>query len=305
MPLDPAAEVFLREVAAAGGPPITSLSVQEVRQVFHDMFARGDREAVANVEDRRIPGPQGEIPLRIYTPGGHGPFPVLVFCHASGWVVCDLETHDAPCRALANAVPSIVVSVDYRLAPEYKFPAAPEDCYAATRWAAANATAIHGDPDRLAVGGDSAGGNLAAVVALMARDRGGPALAHQVLIYPATDTSFDSASYRQYGEGYFLTKDLMVWFAKHYLREADAVHPYAAPLRAPDLRGLAPALVITAECDPLRDDGEAYASRLREAGVAVRHIRYDGMIHGFLGLPAIFPQARRVIEEVAAALRSS
>ena len=306
MPLHPEARALLDQIAAAGGPPVQTLPVEQVRQIFHDsLVGQWEREEVAKVEDRRLPGPDGDIPVRIYTPEGRGPFPVLVFFHASGWVVCDLETHDGPCRALANAVPAVVVSVDYRLAPEYPFPAAAEDSYAATAWVAENAATINGDPTRVAVGGDSAGGNLAAAVTLMAHDRGGPALAYQALICPVTDTALDTPSYRTYGEGHFITKDIMIWFRDLYLpNDADWQNPYAAPMKAHDLHGLPPALVITAECDPLRDEGEAYAARLREAGVDVRSTRYDGMIHGFVNRPPVFDQAKQAIEEVAAALRS-
>ena len=304
MPLDPKAREFIDQLAAAGAPPLTDLPVADARLAIDALFSsQGEPEPVARVENRRIPGPGGEIGLRIYTPQGKGPFPVLVFIHGGGWVLCGLDSHDGPCRALANAVPCLVVSVDYRLAPEHKFPAAADDAYAATRWVAEHAAELGGDAKRIAVGGDSAGGNLAAVVALMARDRGGPRLAHQLLVYPVTDAGLDTASYVENGEGYFLTADMMRWFWNHYLRShADVENPYASPLRAREVGGLPPALVITAEYDPLRDEGEAYAARLRDAGVPVRTTRYAGMIHGFFGMGALFPQARTAIDEAAAAL---
>jgi len=307
MPLDPKAREFLDQLEAAGGPPLTDLPVATARLAIDALFAsQGEVEPVARVENRRIPGPGGEIPIRVYTPEGKAPFPVLVFIHGGGWVLCSLDSHDPPCRALANAVPCVVVSVDYRLAPEHKFPAAAEDAYAAARWVADHAAELGGDPGRIAVGGDSAGGNLAAVVALLARERGGPRLAHQLLVYPATDAGLDSPSLFENGEGYFLTRDMMVWFWNHYLRSrADVYDPHASPLRARDLRGLPPALVITAEYDPLRDEGEAYAARLREAGVAVHTARYPGMIHGFFGMLAVFPQARTAIRAAASALRAA
>src|SRR5213078_1916119 len=200
----------------------------------------------------------------------------------------------------------LVVSVDYRLAPEHRFPAAPEDCYAATRWLAEHAGSLGGDKGRIAVGGDSAGGNLAAVVALMARDRGGPKLAFQLLVYPATDTDFETRSYRENSEGYFLTRADMVWFWNHYApRDEDRRNPYAAPLRAASLRGLPPALVITAEFDPLRDEGEAYGARLRDAGNQVLVKRYPGMIHGFFGMGTLLTQARTATKEAAGALRAA
>ena len=244
--------------------------------------------------------------MRIYTPQGSGPFPVLVYFHGGGWVIGNVDTHDPTCRTLTNAAGCVVVSVDYRLAPEHKFPAAVDDCYAATQWVAANAAAINGDSSRIAIGGDSAGGNLTAVVAIEARDKGGPPLVFQLLVYPVTDYSFSTPSYRDNGDGYLLTKDSMVWFWDHYLRsEADGQDYRASPLRASDLTGLPPALVITAEYDPLRDEGEAYAARLQEAGVSVTCTRYDGMIHGFYGLTAVVDQARKAVEESVAALRAS
>jgi acetyl esterase len=307
MPLDPKVRAFLDQLVATGMPPFESLPVADARRVmetFREMSPPG--QAVAHVEDRRLPGPAGDIPVRVYTPVGDGPRPVLVFFHGGGWVIGSIETHDNTCRALANAIPAVVVSVDYRLAPEHKFPAAAEDCYAATRWVAANAAAIGADGNRLAIGGDSAGGNLAAVVALMAHDRGGPRIAHQTLIYPATDAGMDTPSQCENAEGYLLTREAMVWFWGHYLRsDEDKTNPLAAPLRAPNLRGLPPAHVLTAEFDPLRDEGEAYAARLREAGVPVTLKRWDGVIHGFFGMTGIIDQSGPAIAEVAAAVRAA
>jgi acetyl esterase len=195
--------------------------------------------------------------------------------------------------------------MEYRLAPEHKFPAAPEDCYAATCWVATNAAAIGGDPGRIAIGGDSAGGNLTAVVAQMARDRGGPALVYQLLVYPVTNYGSDTASYRENADGYLLTRDAMVWFWNHYLRSAaDGNNPLASPLRTHDLRGLPPAMVLTAEFDPLRDEGEAYAMRLQEAGVPVTLKRYAGTIHGFFSLGAVLDQGKQAMADAAAALRT-
>ena len=261
---------------------------------------------VAKVVDRSIPGPAGAIPVRVYTPEGERPFPVLVYFHGGGFVLCDLDTHDRTCRSLANAAGAVVVSVDYRLAPEHRFPAAPEDCYAATQWVARSGTELGADPARIAVGGDSAGGNLAAAVALMARDRGGPALRFQLLIYPVTDFDFGTASYRENAEGYFLTTDMMKWFWSQYLADpAAGAHAYASPLRASELAGVPSALCITAEYDPLRDEGEAYARRLREAGVAAALSRYDGMFHGFFGMDAQLDAAKRAIAEAGEALRKA
>jgi acetyl esterase len=261
---------------------------------------------VANVVDRHVPGPAGTIPVRVYTPAGQAPFPVLVYFHGGGWVIGSVETYDVLCRALTNAAGCIVVSVDYRLAPEHKFPAAAEDAYAAAKWVATNAAAVAGDAARIAIGGDSAGGNLAAVVALMARDRGAPSLVHQLLVYPVTDAACATVSYRENADGYLLTKAAMHWFWDHYTRsDTDRNQVYASPLRAPTVRGLPPALVITAEFDPLRDEGEAYAARLREAGVPVTVTRYEGMIHGFFGMAAVFDQGKQAIAQAAAALREA
>jgi acetyl esterase len=295
--LHPAAKAFLAQREAMGVRPANELSVEAAReQTIRVALAMGAGEPVARVEDRRIPGPGGDIPVRLYEPAGQRPFPVLVFFHGGGWVVGNLETMDLFCRLITNAAGCLVASVNYRHAPEHPFPAAAEDAYAATRWIAGHAAALGGDAARLAVGGTSAGGNLAAVVAQMARDRGTPSLAFQLLMVPVTDCDFATASYRENAEGYGLTADAMRWYWQHYAaREEDRRRPYASPLRAPSLRGLPPAFVATAEYDPLRDEGQAYAARLRADGVPTVQKRYDGMVHGFLG-----PQANA---EIAEALR--
>jgi len=307
MPLDPQAKAVLDQFASMGGPQLHEMSVAQARELILGMVAlAGEPESIARVENRTVPGSAGEIPVRIYTPVGTAPFPVLVYFHGGGWVIGNLDTHDGICRSLANRVGCLVVSVDYRLAPEHPFPAAPEDCYAATRWLAEHAGSLGGDKGRIAVGGDSAGGNLAAVVALMARDRGGPKLAFQLLVYPATDTDFETRSYRENSEGYFLTRADMVWFWNHYApRDEDRRNPYAAPLRAASLRGLPPALVITAEFDPLCDDGNAYAARLREDGVPVRLSQQDGLIHGFFQMGAVIDRGRASVDEASRALKDA
>jgi acetyl esterase len=244
--------------------------------------------------------------VRIYTPAGTGPFPLLVWFHGGGWVLGDLDSADPTARHLAVGAGCVVVSVDYRLAPETKFPGAADDCYAATQWTVQHAAAMHGDPDRIAVGGDSAGGNLAAAVSLMARDRRGPSLAFQLLVYPVTHCNFTTSSYQSFAEGYMLTRTSMQWYWNHYLQDvADANNPYAAPLVARDLSGLPPALVITAECDPLCDEGAAYAQRLKEAGVPTTYSCYDGMIHGFFGMPAALDKGRLAVAEASAALQKA
>lgn len=307
MALDPQAKALLDQLQALGAPPLNTLSPPDARVAAQALGSlSGTPEAVAKVENRTVPGPAAEIPVRIYTPNGSGPFPVLVFFHGGGWVIGDLDTQDGPCRSLTNGAGCVVVSVDYRLAPEHKFPAAPQDTYAVTTWVAENAGSINADPARIAVGGDSAGGNLAAVTSLMARDGGGPRLVFQLLIYPVTDGACDTASYRDNADGFLLTNDLMQWFWNHYVRRTtDRQNPLASPLRAQSLRGLPPALVQTAELDPLRDEGEAYATRLKEAGVPVKLTRYKGMIHGFFGMASLIDQAKTAIDEAAAALRGA
>lgn len=293
-------------LAAAGGPGLNELPLDEARKVPYQMIELGcPEEEVAQVDTRVIPGPV-EIPVRVYRPSLATDLPALMFFHGGGFVLCNLDTHDRTCRSLANASGCVVVSVDYRLAPEHKFPAAAEDAYNATRYVAEHANEFGIDPRRLAVGGDSAGGTLATVVALMARDRGGPALKFQLLVYPVTDfTEHGTQSQRDYGKGYFLDDELMDWFADQYFAtEADRHLPYGSPLKA-DLRDLPPAMVMTAECDPLRDQGEAYAEKLRRAGVSVELKRYDGMIHPFLSLAGIVEAGGEAIRDSAAAVRQA
>jgi len=307
MPLLPAVQLILDQVKAMGTPELETLEVPEARATMAALAVlQGEPLPVESVENRTIPGPAGAIPVRVYTPAGHGPRPILVYFHGGGWVLGSLDTHDGTSRSLATGAGCIVVSVDYRLAPEHKFPAAAEDAYAATRWVAEHAASLGGDPARIAVGGDSAGGNLTAVVSLMARDRGGPPLAFQLLIYPVTAAPSENASYRDNATGYFLTAAAMHWFWGHYTHGgADDANPYAAPLRASDLTRLPPAFVITAEYDPLRDEGEAYAKRLRDAGVAVQSKRYPGIIHGFFGMGAVIPEAQAAVDDATAALRAA
>ena len=306
MALDPGLKIVLDQLAANPGPQLHELPVAQARAFFDQMQLPRPEVKVAEVSDRRIPGPAGEIPVRIYRPEGKAPFPALVYFHGGGWVIGSLETHDGSCRDLANRIGCVVVSVDYRLAPEARYPAAAEDCFAATKWVAENARALGVDAARIGIGGDSAGGNLTAVVALMARDRGGPALRHQLLIYPVTDADFSRPSYRENAEGYLLTTKAMEWFWGHYAPDpGQRREPYAAPLRARDLAGLPPAFVITAEYDPLRDEGEAYAERLRQAGVPTALRRYDGAIHGFFAMGVLAQVARDAVEDAAAALRQA
>jgi acetyl esterase len=304
MPLTAQAKAFLDEVAAKGSPPAYTLPPAEAR-LNRDVPLEPGPE-VASAEDHAIPHPTGTIPVRVYTPHGNGPFPVLVWFHGGGWVIGSLESADGTCRRLTAGAACTVVSVAYRLAPEWKFPTAAEDSYAATVWVARNAPSINVDTSRLAVGGDSAGGNLATVVALMSRDRGGPPIVFQLLIYPVTDRNFSTNSYRENATGYRLTRDHMRWYWDHYLRtDADAANPYAAPLQAADLSGLPPALIITAEFDPLRDEGEAYAEGLRQAGVPTTCTRYAGVPHLFYMVPGRIAEARRAIDQSCAALKTA
>jgi acetyl esterase/lipase len=305
MPLDPQAQQVLELIAALGLPPNHLVSPAQAR-INMKSRPRAAGPEVAKVEDRLIPGPGVDIPVRIYTPEGAGPFPILVWFHGGGWVVGDIETADPTARQLTVGANCLVISVDYRLAPETKFPGPADDCYAATVWAAQQAMRLNGDPNRIAVGGDSAGGNLAAAVTLMARDRGGLSLAFQLLVYPVTARDFDRASYRQNAAGYGLTLDAMRWYWDHYLQHpSDASNPYAAPLVAQNLKGLPPALVITAECDPLCDEGEAYAKHLQAAGVPTIYSRYDGMIHGFFGMAAALDKGQQAVAQACAALQQA
>ena len=306
MPLDPQVQAFLAQAAVPGAPALHELPVPQVRELVSGLMGSNTSpEEVGSVSNRLVPGPDGHIPLRVYSPRGGGPVPVLVYFHGGGWVAGDVNAYDATCRALTNAAGCAVVSVEYRLAPEHKFPAAPEDCYAAVKWVAANAGEFAGDATRLAIGGDSAGGNLAAVVTHLARDRGGPPIVFQLLIYPVTDFNFATTSYQQNADGYLLTRDGMIWFWNHYLRqESDGNSPLASPLRSDNLKGLPPALVITAEFDPLRDEGEAYAKRLAGSGVPTVSKRYDGMIHGFFSLSGVFDQGKQAIADAAVSLQN-
>jgi acetyl esterase len=306
MALDPQARAFLDQLQELGVPGIGELPPDEAR-------AAGDAasEAVFGPfvevpwEERAVPGPAGAIPTRVYRPGDELA-PVLVYFHGGGWVLGSLVTHHGVCATLARLSGCVVCSVDYRLAPEHRFPAALDDAWAATTWIAEHAEEISGRPGALAVGGDSAGGNLAAVCAMRARDEGLP-LALQLLVYPVCDADLDTSTYREFADGYFLTADGMRWFWDHYLPEGDGdrFQPDASPLRAADVGGTAPALVMTVEFDPLRDEGEAFARRLEEAGVPVTLTRYDGMIHGFFRMPGVIGRANDALAEAAEALRAA
>lgn len=307
MPLDPQIAAVLAQAKAMGGKPVHQQTVAEARAALAMMSMMGGRSTatLADVANRTIPGPGGDLPVRIYTPTGDGPHGVLCFFHGGGFVLGDLQTHDGVCRELAAGAECIVVAVDYRLAPDHKYPSATDDCEAAVRWVAANAESFGGDPARLAVGGESAGGNFAAVVAQRLRDRGGPALAAQLLVYPAVRlTGEETASLRDNADGYLLTAEDMKWFLGHYLLDTEHAHlADASPLLAADLAGLPPALVVTAEFDPIRDDGQLYADALRAAGVDVTSSCYDGAIHGFWNFFGMLKLGRTAMDESTAWLR--
>jgi acetyl esterase len=299
VPVDPQLVDLLRQVDEA--PPLSSFPPPEARERFRRLSLlaahAAERTEVAAVEEIEVPGAAGPLRSRVYRPNGKGPHPTLAFFHGGGFTIGDLDSYDMQCRVLCDGVGATVVSTDYRLAPESPYPAAAEDAIAATRWIAESF------PGPLAVGGDSAGGNLSAVVAQQLRDSG-PEIAAQLLIYPATDLVSERPSHEENGRGYFLTIDDMEWFHGNYLPDPDAGNePLASPLRAGDLSGLPPAVVVTAEFDPLRDDGDAYAEALRNAGVRVIHRRFDGLVHGFFGFGPFSSMSRQAIEQVCEDLR--
>jgi len=303
MPLDPQARAMIDKTLALNLPPASQMGVAALRANARERSAALPREDVASVRDHRIAVAGGELLVRVFTPRAVAPRPALVYFHGGGWVTGDVDTHEGICRTLATSAAVVVASVDYRCAPEHTFPTAAEDAYAATRWVAERASELGVDAGRVAVCGDSAGGNLAAAVALMARDRGGPRLSFQVLVYPITDCDFETPSYRENAEGYLLTREGMRWYWDQYVpNAADRTNPYVSPMRAASLAGLPPALVITAEYDPLRDEGEAYARKLGAAGVPVAHTRYPGMIHAFYRFTSTVDAARAAVAETVAAL---
>ncbi|MBE1535990.1 alpha/beta hydrolase [Actinomadura algeriensis] len=307
MPLHPQTVSFLQMLASwtAPSPDAAEPTIQEMRERVGAVFPFERRE-LPFVEDTAVRGPGGPVPVRLYrpVPPDAGPLPVVVYLHGGGWVVGGVENVDGLCRDLAAAAGCAVLSVGYRLAPEHPFPAAVDDAWAAVAAAVRRPERYGFLPGAVAVAGDSAGGNLAAAVALLARDRG-VALAHQLLVYPVTDTARDAPSWREYGTGYGLDAAALARFMDLYRAGADPADPRLAPLRAPDLRGAAPATVITAECDILRDEGEAYARRLAESGVPVELRRYDGVVHSFFLLPDMFDAGAEAVEYAVARLRTA
>ena len=308
-------QAVLDELAALGPKPITFLAPEDARKqpgpadaVKSLLKKRGkstDPEPVGNVANQTISGPVTPIPIRVYQPKGDGPWPILVYYHGGGWVIASIDTYDGSCRALCNAANCVVVSVEYRHAPEHPYPAAPEDAFTAYQWVVNNAAALKGDATRVAVGGESAGGNLAAVTAMQARDKGVQIPVYQLLVYPVTNTNLDTPSYRQYAVAKPLNRDMMKRFFAHYVgNRLRGPTPYAMPLTATDFSKLPPATVLTAEIDPLRDDGKMYADKLKAAGVKVEYVNYDGVTHEFFGMGAVVDKARRAVAKAAEGLKS-
>jgi acetyl esterase/lipase len=306
VPLDPKARALLDEVKASGRPNAHLLPVPEARANFEALFASlGPGEEVEEVQNLTLATSDREVHARVYRPVGDAPRPVVAYYHGGGWLLGSVDAYDIVCRALANAAGAIVVSVEYRLGPEHRFPTAVEDAYAAATWLGENADVLNGDRARLAVAGDSAGGNLAAVVALVARVRGGPAIRFQLLVYPVTTCNLEVGFDLAY-EGYFLYRDELQWHQDNYLSSPEQARDWrVSPLEAPDHSNLPPAFVVTAECDPLHRQGELYADRLRDAGVEVELREYPGMIHGFFGLDMVFDAAGDAMRDAGAALRSA
>ncbi len=308
MPLDATARVLIDAMEKTFPPLDPTMSGTDMRALVEQASANlpkgGPPEPVGEVTERTVPGPLGEILVRIYRPAAQA-LATVVFCHGGGFVLCDLDSHDNICRALCNATPAVVIAVHYRRAPEWRYPAAVEDCYAVARWAEQSRDEL-GLPEKLAVFGDSAGGNLAAAVALMSRDRGAPTLAAQVLVYPMLDSRGDSASHRETGDAYYLRHEEVMYYWDQYLAApSQACETYASPSWEYELAGLPRALVATAEYDPLRDEGEEYADRLAAAGVpAVKH-RYLGMFHSFFTFLGVLPAATELRDEIAAFLREA
>ena len=298
--LDPQAATLIEKAIEAGNPEMYDLDPTEARTMFVELSraVAVEKVDVAKVSDCKVPGPSGDIPVRVYWPVNRSePLPVLVYFHGGGWVIGDLETHDPVCRWLSVRAQCVVVSVDYRMGPEHKFPAAVDDCLAVTEWVLSAGKLTNVDSARVAVGGDSAGGNLAAVVAHELRDSGTAPLSYQLLIYPATDLTRAEASQTELAEGYRLTGTLMEWFIYHYLNKTEErMNPKASPLFFEDFSGLPPALVITAGFDPLRDEGLRYNEKLVSAGVQTKYLCYEGMIHGFMSMGGWLDKGKEALD---------
>lgn len=305
----------LTELKSLGGKPIEKLTPAEARKqptpadaVMKLLKKQGKStapEAVAKVENRTILGPAGQIPIRIYTPAGTGPFPVLVYYHGGGWVIANIDTYDSSARALANAANCIVVSSHYRQGPEHKFPAAHEDAFAAAQWVMNNATSFNGNPNKIAIGGESAGGNMATAVTMMLRDKKGKMPVHQMLIYPVTNDNMNTQSYIDNANAKPLNKPMVAWFANNYFKKADHANPYAFPLKAKNLKGLPPATIILAQIDPLMTEGKQYADKLKAAGIPVNYKLYNGVAHEFFGMGAVVDKAKDAVKVAATDLKKA
>ena len=308
MALDAFVKGLIDQMAASPMPKLWEVPAIQGREMYRMMASALEPPAVSigKIENITMPGPAGQIRLRVYTPvaDGGAALPAIVYFHGGGWVIGDLDTHDALCRNLANECAARVISVDYRLAPEHRFPAAVDDCYAAVKWVEQNAASIGVDANRIAVAGDSAGGNLAAVMCLLAKQKGGPQIVYQLLIYPVTQWKAETGSMNSFAEGYFLEKKTMHWFFDQYAAGHDPNDWRLSPLAAQDLSGLPRAYVVTAGFDPLRDEGKAYADKLNRAGGAAVHIDYPGMVHGFFNMSAVVPTAKSAIADAAKSLRA-
>jgi acetyl esterase len=306
MPIDPQVAGLLAEMAAMDAPPIHMLPVADARAVAEGLTAlSGEPIEVGSVRDITIPVDGAEIGARVYSPQGDGPHPAVVFFHGGGWVICSLDTHDNVARAICKDAEAVVVSVDYRMAPEFRYPTAVLDCFATTKWVADNAPSLGADATRLAVCGDSAGGNLSAVVSQMARDAGGPAITFAALIYPAVDMTAKGGSLEENATGYFLETDGMEWFMNHYLTGSERAEVLASPLLHENLSGLPDCFIATCEYDPLRDEGEAYGEALRAAGGHAINKRYDGLIHGVANMAGVLDGGRQLVADTAAHLHAA
>lgn len=309
--LHPQTQGLLAFIKSLNRPELCDMTVEQARTVYRDgrVFTQPEAPEVGQLSTHSVPGPRGPIAVRGYRPFGGAAdtvLPALVYLHGGGWTIGDLDTHDVLCRQLSNQSGCAVYSVDYRMGPENKFPAAVDDCVAATRWVAANAATLKVDASRLAIGGDSAGGNLATVVALVARDSGGPAIRYQLLIYPATEAAATMPSHQANGVGYLLTTRVMKWFMNNYVRSPEDMADWrASPLFAPSLKGLPPALVLTAGFDPLHDEGRAYADRLKAEGVATEYVCYERQVHGFITMGKVLDEANEAVTLCAKALRKA
>jgi|JI10StandDraft_1071094.scaffolds.fasta_scaffold106312_3 acetyl esterase len=309
MALDAFVKGLMDQMAASPMPKLWEVPAPQGREMYRMMASALEPPAVSigKIENITMPGPAGPLRLRVYTPvaDGGAALPTLVYFHGGGWVIGDLDTHDALCRNLTNETGARVIAVDYRLAPEHRFPGAVDDCFAAVKWIEQNAASLGVDANRMAVAGDSAGGNLAAVVCMLARQKGGPRIVYQLLIYPVTQWKAETGSMSSFAEGYFLEKKAMHWFFDQYAAGADPNDWRLSPLAAQDLSGLPRAYVVTAGFDPLRDEGKAYADKLNRAGVAAVHVDYPGMVHGFFNMSAVVPTAKTAIADAAKALRAA